>query len=121
MFGCDPTALASQNSPYKRSMFWRDAPKSQEDVICIQETHLLKDDVRRLKHKKFPFIFHSSVDSKRASAAILIKDTVTFQLNSSSIDPKGRYVTLQCLINSREFTILSLYAPNSQQISFLRK
>lgn len=51
----------------------------------------------------------------------MVKDSIAFHLLSVSIDPKGRYVILQVLINSRQYTILSLYAPNTKQIPFLRK
>lgn len=108
------------NSPFKRSMFWRDALKSQADVICPQETHLLESDTHRLKHRKFPFIFHSSASTKRAGVSILVKDSIAFQLLSVTSDSKGRFVILRGIINSKKYTILSLYAPNSQQTPFLR-
>lgn len=41
-------------SPLKHSMFWRDALKSQADIICIQDTHLLTADTHRSKPKKIP-------------------------------------------------------------------
>lgn len=66
------------NTPFKCTMFWGDAPKSRADGICIQETHLLDSDTHRLKHKKIPFIFHSTADTKRAGVAILIKDSIAF-------------------------------------------
>lgn len=110
--------VRSLNSPFKHSMLWRDL---NVDVACLQETHLLAVDTPRLKHKRFPFIFHSTSDRKKAGVAILIKDTVSFHLSSSLVDPRGRFIILKCTLNSKLYTILSLYAPNSRQISFIRK
>lgn len=109
------------NSPFKRSMLWRDICKSKADIVCLQETHLLAVDTPKLKHKRFPFIFHSTSDQKRAGVTILIKDTISFHLMSSIIDTKGRFIILKGTFNSKQYTILSLYAPNSHQLSFIRK
>lgn len=109
------------NSPSKRSMLGRDVVKSQADIVCIQETHLLNIDTNRLSHKKFPTIFHSTADSKKAGVAIMIKDSVAFHLETSFIDDSGRYVILHCTLNSRKFTILLLYAPNTYQLTFIKK
>lgn len=68
------------NSLFKRSMLRREVIKLQTDIICLQEMHLLEQNTHRLKHKNFPFTFHSSVDRKRAVVSILVKDTVAFQL-----------------------------------------
>lgn len=109
------------NSPFKCSVLWRDVIKSHADIICLQETHLLQQDTHRLKRKNFIFVFHSFAEKKRAGVSILIRDSVAFQLLSSTIDPKGRYIILQCTLNSKNYTLLSLYAPNSRQLPFLRK
>lgn len=108
------------NSPYKRSLMWRDAVKSKADIICLQETHLAPPDVIRLKHKAFPHIFHSSLNAKKAGTAILIKNSVAFSLIEQIADPKGRFIIVICEVNSIRFTIASIYAPNKRQISFLR-
>lgn len=109
------------NSPYKRSFLWKDLMRSKCDIACLQETHLATVDVPRLKHKRFPYIFHTTSPLKKAGVAILIKDSVTFKLNSSVLDPKGRFVLLQCEINSLPYTILSIYAPNKHQLRFIRR
>lgn len=51
----------------------------------------------------------------------MVKVTVSFHLISSVIDPKGRFIILKCTLNSKNYTILSLYAPNSRQIPFIKK
>lgn len=50
---------------------------------------------------------------------LAIRDTVSFELKDSFIDQEGRYIIL--VINNLPITLVSVYAPNSHQIRFLRK
>lgn len=106
------------NSPYKRSRLWKDVLKSNSDIIYLLETHLATSDTARLRNKFFPHIFHSSLNAKKAGTAILIKNTIAFQLIENIPDPKGRFLILKCLLNSTPYTLVSVYAPNSGQLSF---
>lgn len=109
------------NSPYKRSLLWRDVLKTQADVIFLQETHLTLPNASWLKHKLFPHIFLASLDSKpNADTAILIKHSVAFIPLGTLLDPKGHNIILKCLLCSSPYTLVSLYAPNTRQLSFLR-
>lgn len=89
-------------------------------LFFLQETHLALPDVPRLKHKLFTHVFHSSLNLKKDGTAILIKHTVAFSLIESILDPKGRFVILKCILNSSPYTLVSLYAPNTRQTTFLR-
>lgn len=110
----------SLNSPYKHSPLWRDVMKSQAEIICLQETHLTQPDVLRLKHKLFLHVFHSTFHLKKAGTAILIKHSMAFTPIESILDPKGRYIILKYLLNSSPYSLVSLYTPNTRQLSFLR-
>lgn len=50
----------------------------------------------------------------------MIKNSVAFQLLDSISDPRGRFLILKCTMNSAPYTLISIYAPNVQQLSFLR-
>lgn len=99
----------SLNSSYKCSLMWRDVLKIQAKIISLQETHLVQPDVPCLKHKSFPHIFHSTLHLKKAGTAILIKNLVAFQLKLK-----------RSICNSFPYTLVSLYAPNTRQLPFLR-
>lgn len=108
------------NSPFKRSLLWKDIVKSNADIICLQETHLASPDVPKLKHKLFLHVFHSALTAKKAGTAIAIRNTVAFKLIDQILDPKGRYTVIVCEIDLVRYTIASIYAPNTRQLSFLR-
>lgn len=78
----------------------------------------LAGDVYRLHHRKFPLSNHASANSERAGVSIMIKYTLAFQIVSSSIDTKGRYIILYCVLNSKKYNLLSLYA---HQLYFIKR
>uniref|UniRef100_A0A8C5QAG1 exodeoxyribonuclease III n=1 Tax=Leptobrachium leishanense TaxID=445787 RepID=A0A8C5QAG1_9ANUR len=60
--------------------------------------------------------YHSTFKTK---ARGLIHNRVAFQMHRILKDPKGRYIILVCTINSRIYTLVSIYAPNAAQSQFL--
>lgn len=87
-------------------MFWRDTLKSQADVIYIQETHLLANDV--------PFLFHSTANIKRAGITIQIKASVF----STTRPQRQKFIfTMYTKLEKIHYPLVIC----SQQISFLWK
>ena len=62
----------------------------------------------------------ASGKKKRKGVLIAIHQSLSYQLHDSIIDPKGRYIILQCIIDNRNFTLVNLYAPNVHQMAFIR-
>lgn len=109
------------NHPAKRHSLWKSANALQSDILCIQETHLIKSDSPLCVNRQFPHIFHACHSTKSKGVMIAIKDTVDFQLSKILIDPEGRYLILVCSINKISYTLSNIYAPNSHQKKFLHK
>lgn len=109
------------NSPFKRAMFWKEAKSSSADILCAQETHFRSSALPRMHHRNFPHIFLACSDKKRAGVLVAIRDTITFNLHQLISDPRGRYIILVCDINNIPCTLVTVYAPNTHQISFLTK
>lgn len=108
------------NHPAKRHSLWLTAEKMQSDILCIQETHLLPSSTTLCTNSKFPQIYHATYSTKKRGVLIAIKKDVDFHLLQCISDPNGRYIILICTINKTTYTILNVYAPNSQQMKFLR-
>lgn len=49
------------------------------------------------------------------------RDTISFKLNTSLLDEGGRFIILIAEFNSTIYTLLVIYAPNKQQIRFIRR
>lgn len=70
--------------------------------------------------KSFPHIYKASYFRKQRGVLIAIRNTVSFQLQSCTLDPEGRFIILVCTIDNVVYTIVTLYAPNRRQMQFLK-
>lgn len=109
------------NSPFKRSLLWKEARNNKADIVCVQETHFKQSSPVRLQHRNFPHIYMANSDKKRAGVLIAIRDSLTFQLHQVYRDPGGRFIILLCDIANVRYTIVNVYAPNTRQLSFLNR
>lgn len=108
------------NSPFKRSMLWRECLALKGNVVCVQETHFSKTKHPKCSHKNFPYIYEACADTKKAGVMIVINKDVAFRHIESICDPKGRYIILICELNNSIYTFVNVYAPNTGQATFLR-
>lgn len=109
------------NHPAKRSSLWRTAQESRCEVLCIQETHFKITAEPLCTNKNFTHIFKASGPEKKKSVMIAIKNTCSFTLHNSLVEVEGRYLALDCTLNSNRYTVITIYAPNKKQIHFLSK
>lgn len=105
----------------QRSMLRKKAKTGKAEIVCIQERHFKASSPKRLQHHNFPHVFLTSSEKKQAGVLIAIRDSISFQLSHSYIDPGGRFIILTCDINNVACTIVNVYVPNSHPISFLNK
>ena len=56
-------------------------------------------------------IFHANEDQKRAGVAILISDTIGFEIKAIKIDKEGHYIMIKGSIQEEDRTIINIYAP----------
>lgn len=88
-------------------------------IIFLQETHLSSNSFQFFRSPWFSQYYHSPGSSKSRGTAILVSKSTQFSLDSSDIDPSGRYVFLNGSLNNKPITLANLYAPNQQQLNFL--
>uniref|UniRef100_A0A8C5QV12 exodeoxyribonuclease III n=1 Tax=Leptobrachium leishanense TaxID=445787 RepID=A0A8C5QV12_9ANUR len=103
------------NIPHKRHSLYTDINSEKPDVICLQETHFKHS----LYTPQYLTQYHSTFKTKARGVTLLIHNRVAFQMHRILKDPKGRYIILVCTINSRIYTLVSIYAPNAAQSQFL--
>lgn len=109
------------NHPAKCYSLWQTAENLHSDILCVQETHLLSSSSALCSNNKYPNIFHATFHSKKRGVLIAVKKDVNFHLIQVIIDPNGCYIILICTINKLTYTLLNVYTPNTQQISFFKK
>lgn len=106
------------NSPQKKTYAMERSPYSKLWCLLYSGDPLQR---RYLSHSQFPHTYFANAPTKKLGVAILIKHTVAFKHISSYCNKVGRYIILTCEINNVVYTIVSTYAPNIKQISFLNK
>lgn len=90
-------------------------------ISCVCKRHtFLSSTPPCCTHKNFPHVFHSNHQKKKSRVLVAIKDTVSFNLLDSLINPEGRFI-LVAEINNTTYTLLALYSPNVHQQRLLRK
>uniref|UniRef100_A0A803K809 exodeoxyribonuclease III n=1 Tax=Xenopus tropicalis TaxID=8364 RepID=A0A803K809_XENTR len=110
------------NSHRKRYMLQRLVKEDSIDLVCLQETHLNKEGSAKFKLYQFSSIYHSTlIRKKKAGVCVAVRDSSGIEVLDSYSSNDGRSVIISIKINSQIYTIVNLYAPNRNQISFLNK
>lgn len=107
-------------SPCKRSKLWWELKRSGAQVILLQETHFNPLSMPKLpNHIYNQWFLSNSPIAKSRGTAIAIHKSCPIQILDSKMDPQGRYVFLKGTIAGQKLTIATIYAPNSNQLTFL--
>lgn len=110
------------NTPEKRRILLTDLKKSRTDIAFIQETHFKTNKSPALQNRFFPHAYHSTNSSgKSRGVSILISNRLPWQFQEVMADPEGRYLFLIGRVGEAQFTLATLYAPNEQQDSFIKR
>lgn len=102
----------------KRRIFFHYLRSINSDIIFLQETHSSKSDEQFWKQQWGEKAWFSSHASNSRGVAILIRNRVSLVLNSSFIDPDGRYLILSVTINEVPVILVNLYGPNNDDPNF---
>ena len=70
------------NAPTKRQRLAEWVQIQDPNIYCLHKSHLKTRDTYRLKVKGWKKIFHANGDQNKAGVAILISDTVDFQIKA---------------------------------------
>lgn len=107
-------------SPSKRSQIFSLLGKEKSSIIFLQETHYKHNKYPDLSFSRFPNWYHCGADGAASrGVSIGFKKSVPFTYASHIQDPEGRYIILKGHISQKMYTFVNLYAPNSDQISWL--
>ena len=109
------------NAPIKRHRIAEWIRKHDPHICCLQETHLRKEDLHRLKVKGWKQIFQANGQEKKAGVAILISDKIDFQRRAIKRDPQGHFIILKGRIHQEDINIVNIYAPNIGAPKYIKK
>uniref|UniRef100_A0A5F9DL16 RNA-directed DNA polymerase n=1 Tax=Oryctolagus cuniculus TaxID=9986 RepID=A0A5F9DL16_RABIT len=109
------------NSTTKRHRLADWIKKENPSICCLQETHLISKDARRLKVKGWKKILQANGNQKRAGVAILISDKIDFNIKTIKRDREGHYIMIKRSIQQEDITIINVYAPNYRAPGYLKE
>ena len=74
------------NAPTKRQRYFVEWIQKHDPYVgCLQETHLKTRETYRLKVKGWEKIFHTNGNEKKAGVAVVISDTIDFEIKAVKI------------------------------------
>lgn len=107
------------NNPIKRNQITSHLAKSLADIVFLQEMHVKDPSNHPALHRKFPTYFLAPGSSKSREVEILLAGNLQFVVKDIIRDPRGHFVIVKGILETKIVTLASLYAPNSGQLEFL--
>lgn len=105
----------------KRSKLWWELKRSGAQVLFLQETHFTPHLMPKLPtHLYSQWFLSTSPVSKSKGTAIAIHKSCPFQPTGNRVDPLGWYVFLKGSIAGQLYKFATIYAPNTNQLTFIR-
>lgn len=109
-------------SPIKRGKMISKVKREKAQIIFWQETHLTNQEHEKIKKMGFRHTYYSSCKTgRRRGVAILLPNSVHFELLSETKDKDGRFVMVKGKIDQQEVTLLNVYAPQDGDRVFYKK
>jgi exonuclease III len=100
------------NNPVKRSRVMAKMRREKPQIIFLQETHLSKDEHEKLKQFGYKNTFYSSFKTgHKRGVAVLLHNSLNFELVKEIRDSEGRYILVQGRIENNMTTLISVYLP----------
>ena len=90
----------------------------QANILCLQETHWLKNEEKMLSKTWTGDIFLSGEKTNARGVAILIKRNLDYKISSVFSDLSGNLVSILITIESLKYRIINIYAPNADTPEF---
>ena len=86
--------------------------KKNADILLLQETYSTIEIERKLSQEWKPWncIFSNGTYHSKG-VAILIRNTLNYDINNCVSDPNGRFIIMDVNVNGQEFVIVNMYAP----------
>lgn len=107
------------NSPNKRKIVSHWLKKQKVDIICLQETHVRKQDRKLLENKKLGAEFYFLSNKKvKGIVCYVNKDLQPTEIFS---DNDGGYLALEIYLNKKKTLLIRIYAPNDAKEMYFKE
>jgi exonuclease III len=90
------------------------------DILCLQETHFIKEFEKKIYSEWNGLCYFSHCKSNAKGVAILCRKDLDIKINFVKTDDSGSFIMLGISLDSINFTLVNIYAPNTDSPSFFR-
>ena len=104
---------------FKRKKIFSFLHEKQFYVICLQETHSLKEDEGLWRTQWGGQACFCRYTSRSKGVAILFKPSLNVRICNVLSDENGRFIILQIHIDELEYILVNIYGPNEDNPDFL--
>lgn len=109
------------NNPVKRAKVMTKLRKEKTQVIYLQETHLSYQEHDKLKKFGYKNVFFSSFKKgPKRGVAILISNSINFEVIREINDKEGRFVIVKAKLDNNLVTLVNVYVPPNSDQAFLK-
>ena len=99
--------------PLKRLDLWNRFKEMKADLVFLQETHLVEDDIEKLKKEWNISFYLSGTTTNSKGVAILINNTFEYNVLDITRDTDGRFLQITLdVANLYTITFVNVYGPN---------
>lgn len=109
------------NSDAKRRLALQELRALKADIAFLQETHFNSKGSFSFAQASYPTVYSAHSNRKSAGVAILVSRNCPLQVDTSVLDPGGRYIILQGTLYGKHVTLCNVYIPNVSQTHFLAR
>lgn len=90
------------------------------DIYFIQDTHFEKNMENIIRSEWGYECFFSSYNSRSRGVAIFLNNTFQFKVKKVISDNEGNFLILKLIIESLEYLLINIYAPNTDDPQFFK-
>ena len=88
------------------------------NILCLQDTHLTKDDISSIKKLwNGECLIHGTKTNSRG-VAILINSGFEYKILKTEVDVLGNYIIVQLNMCGLNILLLNIYSPNTDKPEF---
>ena len=121
-FKCLTLNVQGMRNPKKRKALFRQFNLQNINIIALQETYLLDEDIEVIE-KEWQGTFHLSQGTKRSKGLLTLFDKSFSNSNINILDKSDRILTSAITMNDETIIISNIYSPSDNidnKITFLK-
>lgn len=108
------------NNNGKRIDLFQHLKEQKCDIYCLVDTHFTSQDHSLIRSQwEFDCLFNSYTSSSRG-IAILFNNSIEYKIHKQTNDTEGNYLIVDISVQSRRFTLVVVYGPNSDSPQFYK-